>query len=138
MTPANAERRVSVNGLDTYFEIHGDDRPLVLLHGAISTIGSSFGKLLPSMALTHRVVAIEQQAHGHTPDINRPLTYGQMADDTVALLRELGVESADFFGYSMGAGIALEKRFTGRVWSPSSWSPRWPTTGTESTPRSWR
>jgi pimeloyl-ACP methyl ester carboxylesterase len=60
------------------------------------------------MALTHRVVAIEQQAHGHTPDINRPLTYGQMADDTVALVRQLGVESAGFFGYSMGAGIALE------------------------------
>jgi hypothetical protein len=48
-----------------YFEIHGheargDDRPLVLLHGAMSTIGTSFGKLLPSMALTHRVVTIEQ------------------------------------------------------------------------------
>jgi pimeloyl-ACP methyl ester carboxylesterase len=51
--------------------------------------GTSFGKLLPSMAMTHRVVAIEQQAHGHTPDINRPLTCAQMADDTVALLREL-------------------------------------------------
>jgi pimeloyl-ACP methyl ester carboxylesterase len=68
MTPANAETRVSVNGLDMYFEIHGDearsDKPLVLLHGAMSTIGTSFGKLLPSMAMTHRVVAIEQQAHG--------------------------------------------------------------------------
>jgi pimeloyl-ACP methyl ester carboxylesterase len=100
MTPANAERRVSVNGLDTYFEIHGDDRPLVLLHGAISTIGSSFGKLLPSMALTHRVVAIEQQAHGHTPN-------------------ELGVESADFFGYSMGAG-GRPTRPGRRAWCPRS------------------
>jgi pimeloyl-ACP methyl ester carboxylesterase len=48
------------------------------------------------------------QAHGRTADIDRPLSMEQMADDTVAALQQLGIENADFFGYSMGAGIALQ------------------------------
>lgn len=99
---------VPVNGLNMYYEIHGTGRPLVLLHGAMSAIGTSFGKLLPSLAKTRRIIAIEQQAHGHTADIDRPLTIDQMAEDTTALLRHIGINEADFFGYSMGAGIALQ------------------------------
>jgi pimeloyl-ACP methyl ester carboxylesterase len=98
----------SVNGLHMYYEIHGTGKPLVLLHGAMSAIGTSFGKLLPALAKTRQVIAVEQQAHGRTADINRPLTIEQMADDTTALLRHIGIENADLFGYSMGAGIALE------------------------------
>jgi pimeloyl-ACP methyl ester carboxylesterase len=97
----------SVNGLDMYYEIHGAGRPLVLLHGALMTI-EGFQKLLPSLAKTRQVIAIEQQAHGRTADIDRPFRYEQMADDTAALLRELGIEHADLFGYSMGGSIALQ------------------------------
>ena len=98
----------SVNGLKMYYEIHGTGRPLVLLHGALTTIDTSFGKVLPSSAKTRQVIAVEQQGHGHTADMDRPLTYQQMADDTAALLRQLNIENADFFGYSMGSGIALQ------------------------------
>ena len=98
---------VSVNGLNMYFEIHGTGEPLVLLHGAFSAIGTSFGELLPSLAEGRQVIAFEMQAHGRTADIDRPLSYEQMADDTVAALELLGIERADFFGYSMGAFIAL-------------------------------
>ena len=99
----------SVNGLNMYYEVHGTSRPpLVLLHGALSAIGTSFERVLPSLAKTRRVIAIEQQAHGHTADINRSPTIEQMADDTTALLRNLGIEEADIFGYSLGAGIALQ------------------------------
>ena len=96
-----------VNGLNMYYEIHGTGQPLVLLHGAFSAIGTSFGKLLPSLAKTRQVIAVELQGHGHTADIDRPLTLEQMADDTAALLQQLGMERADIFGYSMGAGVAL-------------------------------
>lgn len=101
----------SVNGLNMYYEIHGSQgtgRPLVLLHGALSAIGTSFGKVLPSLAKTRQIIVVEMQAHGRTADIDRPLTIEQMADDTAALLRHLKIEQADFFGYSMGAGVALE------------------------------
>ncbi len=97
-----------VNGLNMYYEIHGEGSPLVLLHGALSAIGTSFGKLLPSLAKTRQVIAVEQQAHGHTADIDRPLTIEQMADDTASLLHHLGIGRADIFGWSMGAGIALQ------------------------------
>ncbi|MBI1881006.1 MAG: alpha/beta hydrolase [Chloroflexi bacterium] len=98
----------SVNSLNMYYEIHGTGQPLVLLHGAFSAIGTSFGKLLPELAKTRQVIAFEMQAHGHTADIDRPLSMEQMADDTAAALQQLGIEKADFFGYSMGAGIALQ------------------------------
>jgi pimeloyl-ACP methyl ester carboxylesterase len=96
-----------VNGLNMYYEIHGTGRPLVLLHGAYMTI-DMFGELLPTLAETRRVIAVELQGHGHTADVDRPLSYEQMADDVAALLRHLEIEEADTFGYSMGGGVALQ------------------------------
>lgn len=98
---------VNVNGLNMYYEIHGTGQPLVLIHGAFSAIGTSFSKLLPELAKTRQVIGLEMQAHGRTADIDRPLSMEQMADDTAAAIRQLGIEKADLFGYSMGAGIAL-------------------------------
>src|SRR5256884_9872899 len=102
---------VPVNGLEMYYEIHGSGRPvvpLVLLHGNLSTIGTSFGKVLPELSSTRRIIAVEQQGHGHTADIDRPFSIEQWAEDTTALLRHLGIEQADFFGYSSGGAVALE------------------------------
>ncbi len=99
---------ISVNGLEMYYEIHGRGQPLVLLHGNLSTIGTSFGKVLPELAMTRSVIAIEQQGHGHTADIARPFSIGQWAEDTIALLHHIGIEQADFFGYSSGGAVALE------------------------------
>ncbi len=98
----------SVNGLEMYYEIHGTGQPLVLLHGAFSAIGTSFGNVLPELAKTRQVLAFEMQAHGHTADIDRPLSMEQMADDTAAALQQLGIENADFFGYSTGGGVILQ------------------------------
>jgi pimeloyl-ACP methyl ester carboxylesterase len=97
-----------IHGLKMYYEIHGEGFPLVLLHGGLSAIGTSFGKVLPDLARGRQLIAIEQQAHGHTADIDRPLTYELMATDTIALLSHLGIEEADFYGYSIGAGIAMQ------------------------------
>ena len=95
-----------VNGLQMYYEIHGTGQPLILLHGAFMTI-ALMGKLVPELAKTRQVVAVEFQGHGHTADVDRPLTYEQLADDTAALMRHLGVDNADVFGYSLGGGVAL-------------------------------
>jgi pimeloyl-ACP methyl ester carboxylesterase len=97
-----------VNGLNMYYEIHGTGRPLVLLHGNLSTIEVDFGRMIPTLAKTRQVIAVEQQAHGHSADIDRPLTIQNWADDTAALLRHLGVEDADVFGYSSGSAVALQ------------------------------
>jgi pimeloyl-ACP methyl ester carboxylesterase len=97
-----------VNGLNMYYEIHGEGEPLVLLHGAFLTIELNFGKMLPTLARDWQVIAVEQQGHGHTEDIDRPLSYEQMADDTAVLLRQLNIRKADVLGYSMGGTIAIE------------------------------
>jgi len=97
----------SVNGLNMYYEIHGTGQPLVVLHGAYMTI-ETMGEILPSLAEIRRVIAVELQGHGHTADVDRPLTYEQMADDVAALIGYLGIDKADVFGYSMGGGVALQ------------------------------
>ncbi|HEU0221171.1 MAG TPA: alpha/beta hydrolase [Paracoccaceae bacterium] len=98
----------AVNGLRMYYEIHGSGRPLVLLHGALMSIDSAFGKLIPALAGQHRVIALELQGHGRTADIDRPFSMEQMADDVAALMREIGTEDADIFGYSLGGAVALQ------------------------------
>lgn len=90
-----------------YYEIHGSGRPLVLLHGAFSAIGTSFAEVLPGLAESRQVVAFELQGHGRTADIDRPVSMEQMADDVAAALEQLDIGPADIFGYSMGAGVAL-------------------------------
>jgi pimeloyl-ACP methyl ester carboxylesterase len=100
---------VPVGDLSMYYEIHGEGRPLVLLHGAYMTVDST-GPILAGLAATRQVIAFEMQGHGRTADIDRPISYEQMAEDTAAAVRQLGIESAqraDFFGYSMGGAIAL-------------------------------
>jgi pimeloyl-ACP methyl ester carboxylesterase len=97
-----------VNGLQMYYEVHGSGRPLVLLHGNLSTIGVDFGGIIPSLATSRQVIGVEQQAHGHTADIDRPLNVRSWADDTAALLRHLGIGQADLFGYSSGSAVAFQ------------------------------
>ena len=97
-----------VNGLNMYYEIRGAGRPLVLLHGGGSTIDTSFGGVVDDFAKTRQVIAFDQQGHGRTADVDRPFNFEQSADDTAALLRYLGVERADFYGYSNGGSIALQ------------------------------
>lgn len=110
--PAFAEY-AEVNGLRMYYEVHGQGRPLVLLHSGLNTIRNSFSKQSPVLAKNHRVIAIEQMAHGHTPDIpGRELSYEGMAEDTAALLRHLEIRNADLVGWSDGGEVALRLAFT--------------------------
>jgi len=107
--PSAAENgTVRIGALNMYYEQYGSGEPLLILHGGGSTIGTSFGAILPDLAKSRRVIAPEQQAHGHTADIDRPLSYRQMADDTAALLRKLGYKSVDVLGFSNGGSVGLE------------------------------
>ena len=96
-----------VNGLDMYYEAHGSGSPLILLHGGVGAI-EMFGEVLPLLAEGRQVVAVDLQAHGRTADIDRPMTFEAMADDTAALIGHLAFEKADVMGYSLGGGVALQ------------------------------
>lgn len=94
--------------LDLYYELHGTGSPLVLLHGGGSTIASTYGRILPALAQKHQVIAIELQAHGHTRDIDRPLSFEQDADDVAGLLQQLKIDKAAIMGFSNGGTTALQ------------------------------
>jgi pimeloyl-ACP methyl ester carboxylesterase len=91
-----------------YYEEYGKGNPVVLIHGAASTVQTSFGRLIPELSKTHRIIGVELQAHGHSDNRDgRPVSFEQDAADVVELLRQLHIERADFFGFSNGATTAL-------------------------------
>ncbi len=96
-----------VNGLNLYYEVHGTGQPLILLHGGVGAI-EMFGEVLSLLAQDRQVIAVDLQAHGRTADIDRPLSFELMADDIAALIRHLGLERADIFGFSLGGGVGLQ------------------------------
>src|SRR6266542_625018 len=98
------------NGLQLYYETHGSGRPLVLLHGGLMTIDLNFGPLLEPLAASRHVIAVELQGHGHTADIDRPMTIDVLALDVLALLDHLGITEADLFGFSLGVTLGLRSR----------------------------
>jgi pimeloyl-ACP methyl ester carboxylesterase len=98
----------NINGIKMYYEIHGSGKPLVLIHGGGSTIYTTFGKILPMLAKTHQVIAVELQAHGHTGDRDAPETFKQDAADVAELLKLLNIPKADIFGFSNGGQTAMQ------------------------------
>ncbi|MBV8389381.1 MAG: alpha/beta hydrolase [Mucilaginibacter sp.] len=97
-----------VNGIKVYYEVYGEGRPIVLLHGAFMTIEANWGQIIPELAKTRKVIAIEMQGHGHTPYSDRKLSHATMARDVVEVMDYLKVDSADVVGYSMGGEVAYE------------------------------
>ena len=98
-----------VNGIEMYYELYDHEGiPLVLIHGGGSTIETSFGKILPLLSASNKIIAVELQAHGRTSDRNAPESFEQDADDVAALLRHLKVAKANFFGFSNGGSTAMQ------------------------------
>jgi pimeloyl-ACP methyl ester carboxylesterase len=96
-----------VNGMKLYYEVSGNGDPLIVLHGAYMNI-ISMGEIIPKLSRTHSVYALELQGHGRTTDIDRPITYPNLADDVAAFMDAVGLKKADVFGYSMGAITGLQ------------------------------
>ncbi len=95
-----------INGLHQYYEVHGDGRPMILLHGGLGS-GEMFGPILPTLSAHHRVITPDLQGHGRTADIDRPIDERLMADDVAALIDHLGLDKPDVVGYSLGGGVAF-------------------------------
>lgn len=97
-----------INGIKMYYQVYGEGKPLVLLHGGGSTIDISFGRVIPMLAKHRKVIAVELQAHGRTNDRDTELSFEQDADDVASLLRYLKIDKADFFGFSNGGTTTLQ------------------------------
>lgn len=97
-----------VNGIKMYYEIYGEGKPLVLIHGGGSTIETSFGRVIPQLSKHRQVIAVELQAHGRTNDRDADLSFEQDADDVATLLKNLQIDEADILGFSNGGTTALQ------------------------------
>jgi pimeloyl-ACP methyl ester carboxylesterase len=95
-----------IDGVPIWYEEHGDATgpPLVALHGGIVTFEGSFGAVLPWLTRGHRVIGVELQGHGHTPDTGRAMSLERFADDVAELIeRVAGGGPVDVWGFSLGA-----------------------------------
>lgn len=107
-TPVYSNGYSKVNGIKMYYEIYGQGKPLVLLHGGGSTIQTTFGRVIPMLAKHRKIIAVELQAHGRTSDRNKDLSFEQDADDVATLLKNLNIGKADFFGFSNGGTTTMQ------------------------------
>lgn len=95
-----------IDEVPIWYEEHGDPAapPLVALHGGVHTFGRSFGDVLPWLSESRRVIGVELQGHGHTPDTGRDMSIERFADDVAELIdRVAGGGPVDVWGYSLGA-----------------------------------
>lgn len=97
-----------VNGIKVYYEVYGEGRPIVLLHGAFYTIEMNWSQLIPELSKTRKVIAIELQGHGHSPYSDRKLSFPALASDVEEVMDYLKIDSADVAGYSMGGSVAYQ------------------------------
>jgi pimeloyl-ACP methyl ester carboxylesterase len=97
---------VVAGNVRTYYEEHGEGEPLLLLHGGLCTI-ETFYTLTPELANRYRVILPERRGHGRTADVEGPISYDLMAQDTIAFMEATGIMSAHLVGYSDGACVGL-------------------------------
>src|SRR5262249_3331731 len=97
---------VDANGVYTYYDEHGSGEPLVLLHGGLVD-GDSFAQQTPAFAERFRVIVPDRRRHGRTADVEGPISYAVMADDTIAFMDALGTGPAHVVGWSDGGDVGL-------------------------------
>src|SRR6202023_3739862 len=105
-TTMSKENFADVNGQHIFYSVQGAGKPLILLHGGINP--DNFGSNLAELAKGRQVIAVHLQAHGRTPDTDRPLRCETLGDDVAALIGHLNLGKADVMGYSLGAFVALQ------------------------------
>jgi len=105
-SPPTRSGHIEANGVNYYYEVHGEGEPLLLLHGGLGSI-DMFEPLLPMLATTRQVVAVDLHGHGRTALGDRKIKMIDIGDDMAALLDHLGHAEVDVLGYSFGGGVAL-------------------------------
>ena len=110
-TKPDSSGYISANGVDYWFEIHGEGEPLLLLHGGLFSTGM-FGPTLTKLAEHRRVIGVDLHGHGHTALGERPtISLVDIGRDLAVVVQQLGLRQVDVMGYSFGGGAALQLAF---------------------------
>ena len=94
--------RARVNGVELVYELNGSGEPLVLIHGAQSD-RSIFAGLLPTFTDQFRVLTFDQRGSGQSEKPDMDYTIALLADDTAALMEQVGFDSAHIIGCQWAA-----------------------------------
>lgn len=101
-----AQNFVNINGLNMYYEIHGEGEPLLILHGGAGSM-EDMKSLINFFSDRYMVIANDRQGHGKTLDLDGDLSYERMTENTVDLLDYLKQDRVNVIGFSDGGIIAL-------------------------------
>jgi pimeloyl-ACP methyl ester carboxylesterase len=98
---------VQLGPVRTWYDERGEGDPLVLMHGGLVD-ARFFDPNVGPLAERFHVFLPERRGQGHTPDVEGPITYQLMTDDTIAFIDHVVGEPADLVGHSDGAFVAMQ------------------------------
>ena len=97
---------VDIGPVHMWYETRGEGEPLVLLHGGLDSNAAWVGQF-DALAKHFRVVAPERRGHGHTPDVEGPISYQVMAEDAAAFIDKVVGSPVHLVGWSDGAILSI-------------------------------
>jgi 3-oxoadipate enol-lactonase len=99
--------KATVNGINMYYEVHGQGEPLVLIMGSFGTL-EAWALQIPAFQEYYKVIVFDNRGIGRTDRSPEPYSIATMADDTVGLLDYLGIDKAHVLGMSLGGPVAQD------------------------------
>lgn len=99
--------KASVNGINLYYQVHGEGEPLVLIQGFAGGHEAWFFQL-GAFKKHFKVVIFDNRGIGRTDGAGQPYIIKTLADDVVGLMEHLGIAKAHVLGLSLGGLVAQE------------------------------
>lgn len=99
--------KIKVNGLNLYYEIHGEGFPLIMIMGISGDAYWWDTSLITELSKEFKIILFDHMGVGRSDEPART-QIKEMADDTIGLMYALDIEKAHVFGISMGGMIAQE------------------------------
>ena len=112
--------RVDNQGISIHYRVEGDGPPVVLGHGVTDSSDVFYERgYVAALKSKFRLVLIDTRGHGQSDKPHDPHAYtsDKVASDIVAVLDDLGMKTAVYWGYSLGGryGFALTRYALDRV-----------------------
>lgn len=95
-------------GVKLHYTVQGQGEPVILIHGFGASIEMNWVMpgVLPALAQSYQVIALDNRGHGQSEKLTNAADYGiKFVDDGVALMDHLKLPKAHVVGYSMGGFI---------------------------------
>jgi pimeloyl-ACP methyl ester carboxylesterase len=99
--------KIQSNGINLYYEIHGEGQPLLFIHG-LGSSARDWEFQVDEFSKSYRVITFDLRGHGQSDKPAGPYTMSMFAADTVGLLKALGIDSPHVVGLSLGGGVAFQ------------------------------